>query len=195
VLTPTTPGKLHWNYFLALERDLEVISRFVELSTANEAVYSIELARLLFGAASEVDVVAKLVCAQVAPAARCGNIEDYRSILSEAIPDLPQTEVFVPRYGFSFKPWDNWTDGRSPDWWRAYNKVKHERDSNYHQATLKHALNSLGGLLLLCFHYYARALKPADAAFLSPKEATRQLLPESTLLRLHDSWYYSRLLV
>ena len=52
-----TAGKLHWNYFLALDRDLEVVSRYVEFTKPNFNVYSIELAHLLFAAASEVDVV------------------------------------------------------------------------------------------------------------------------------------------
>jgi hypothetical protein len=63
----TTPSKLHWNSFLALERDMEVVSRYIEFANANLGVFSIELAHLLFAAASEVDVVAKLLCAEIAP--------------------------------------------------------------------------------------------------------------------------------
>ena len=64
-----TTGKLHWNYFIALERDLEVVSRYVEFCPQNFDVYSIEFAHLLFAAASEVDVVAKLLCQR--PPAQC----------------------------------------------------------------------------------------------------------------------------
>ena len=49
-----TPSKLHWNYFLALERDLEIVSRYVEFCSQNFEVYSIEFAHLLFAAASEI---------------------------------------------------------------------------------------------------------------------------------------------
>ena len=58
-----TGGKVHWNYLIALERDLEVASRYVEFCQRNFDVYSIEFAHLLLAAASEVDVVAKLLCA------------------------------------------------------------------------------------------------------------------------------------
>lgn len=51
-----TKGKLHWNYFIALERDPELASRYVEFCPQNFEVYSIEFAHLLFAAASEVDV-------------------------------------------------------------------------------------------------------------------------------------------
>ena len=33
----------HWNYFLAMEEDLDRLSRFVEFTTNNYECYSIEL--------------------------------------------------------------------------------------------------------------------------------------------------------
>jgi len=62
-------NKLHCNYFLALEQDLERTSRYIEFCDANLKVFSIELAHLLLAAASEVDVLAKCVCEIVAPTA------------------------------------------------------------------------------------------------------------------------------
>ncbi len=38
---------LHWNYFLAIESDLEKVSRYIEFAENNYGVYSIELAHLL----------------------------------------------------------------------------------------------------------------------------------------------------
>lgn len=189
------PAKLHWNYFLALEKDMEVASRYVEFSEANFSVYSIELAHLLFAAASEVDVVAKLLCGQIDAAASPDNINGYKGILLSAIPDLPEAEVFVPRYGLSFKPWSNWAGQHNPLWWRSYNNVKHERDAHFGEATLKNSLNALGALLILIYHYYSRKLAVSPAQALSPKDATRELEPESTLLRLREDYYYSHLIV
>ena len=108
------PSKLHWNYFLALERDMEVVTRFIEFRQENFAVFSIELAHLLFAAASEVDVVAKLLCKQVAPQSLCRNINEYRRVLSPRMPELPHEKVFVPRYGLDFEPWSNWANGKNP---------------------------------------------------------------------------------
>src|SRR5438132_14355415 len=96
-----TSGKVHWNYFLALERDLESVSRYIEFAKPNFDVYSIELAHLLFAAASEVDVTAKLLCKILAPARRCGNIDDYRAILKEGLPSPHTDKVLVPRYGLT----------------------------------------------------------------------------------------------
>jgi hypothetical protein len=81
-------NKLHWNYFLALEQDLEAASRYIEFCDANLKVFSIELAHLLLAAASEVDVLAKCICEIVAQA-------DYQSAI---------------------QPIDNRRHARSADW-------------------------------------------------------------------------------
>lgn len=188
------PTKVHWNYFLALERDVEVAARYVEFADANMSTYSIEFAHLLFAAASEVDVVAKLLCRVLAPSKPRQNIEHYRSVLSGEIPDLAATQVLVPRYGLTLTPWENWVGGTNPNWWRSYNNVKHERDVHYSEATLKNALNSLAGLMTLAFYHYSlpglNTGGPVDK-----KETTRYLLPESSLMRFPESFYYRNLIV
>lgn len=100
----TTKSKTHWNYFIALEQDMETVSRYVEFSEDNLNVYSIELASILFASASEVDVMAKLLCKRLQPTAGCDNINDYRRVLLAVLPEISTTEIFVNRYGLSFKP-------------------------------------------------------------------------------------------
>jgi hypothetical protein len=186
----TTESKRHWNYFIALERDMEVLSRYVELCEDNFDVYSIELAHLLFASASEVDVVAKLLCHQIAPTAPRGNINDYRATLLAEMPDLPESKVVVARYGLTLRPWDNWRGAENPIWWKSYNNVKHERGDHFSEATLKNSLNAMGALLILIFHHYSRKLALAGEPVLSPKNTTYELNPRSTLFRLPDSYYY-----
>lgn len=192
----TTKSKIHWNYFIALEQDLETVSRYIEFNELNFNVYSIELARILFAAASEVDVMAKLLCKHLQPRQKCENINDYRCVLLDKLPDMVTTEISIDRYGFSFKPWENWSqqDDCNPDWWSAYNKVKHERNIYFYKATLKNAINSIGALLILVFYYYSYELSN-NGKRLSPKDTTRQLEPKSTLIRLPDDYYHGYLLI
>ncbi len=188
-----TTSKVHWNYFIALEHDLEVASRYVEFASSNMGTYSIEFAHLLFAAASEVDVVAKLLCKRLDPSAPQANIDQYRQVLRQHIPDLAQIQVIVPRYGLTLTPWVNWTAGNNnPDWWRSYNNVKHERDVYFQEATLKNALNSLAGLLALVFYHYGLA-GSQNAAAIDKKETTNALQPESTLLQFNFDFYYDKL--
>lgn len=184
-----TQTKIHWNYFLALEKDLETVSRYIEFTDKNFDVFSIELAHLLFAAASEVDVIAKILCERFSPTSCPGNINEYRPILLGRLPNLPNVEVFVPRFGITLKPWDNWNRPNNPDWWRSYNNVKHERDLYFNEATLKNALNALGGLLILTYYHYSHSLSSGTTP-LDPKDTTQQLQPESSLLRFHSDCYY-----
>jgi len=191
-------SKLHWNYFLALEQDLEAISRYIEFHPENFKVFSIELAHLLFAAASEVDVLAKSLCKYFAPSSRRNNIDDYRKVLLKHLPSLCNDEVFVPRFGLSFRPWDNWAlnSTANPNWWTSYNKVKHQRDTCFDQATLQNALNALGALLLLNFNFYRVTLPPPRGMKVATvSDVTQQLDPDSKLLRLPQDHYYGLFVV
>ncbi len=185
----TTANKLHWNYFLALENDMEVVSRYVEFSPDNFQTYSIELAHLLFAASSEVDVIAKSLCELLNPTARRRNINEYRSIIMAGIPNLSSERVLVQRYGLTLIPWDNWQGRTNPLWWRSYNNVKHERNQYFPEATLKNALNALAGLLVVTFYYYKHSLASKTDQMINNKDVTRELEPQSKLLRLSDEFY------
>ena len=65
---------LHWNYFLAVENDVEKLSRYIEFTKDNFKVYSLEMTHLLLAASSEVDVVAKLICEREASNHSAANI-------------------------------------------------------------------------------------------------------------------------
>ncbi len=188
----STSAKVHWNYFLALERDLETASRYIEFSEQNFQTYSIELAHLLLAAASEVDVVSKLVCSQMVEGANAQNINDYRVIIMDTYPEIAELPISVPRYGLTFKPWENWGNNRNPNWWRSYNDVKHERNEHYNQATLQNALNAIGALLILVHRFYQTELSPHAGELLGEKDTNGQLIPESVLVRLPDDFYHER---
>lgn len=165
----------HLNYFLCIEEDLQRLSRWIEFSADNEAVYSIELARLLMTASAEVDVVAKALCKAIDKKSKAKNIEGYHSILTAAVPMLPDAKVLMPRYGMTFCPWSNWgikNKYTSPDWWTGNNDVKHHRAERFNQANLKNVLNATAGLLLLLLLYHSK-----DSHYLSP--APRLFLPRS----------------
>ena len=130
-----TESLLHWNYFLALERDLEEVSRFIEFSDRNFKTYSIELAHLLLASASEVDVIAKGICKQLKSNSRADNIDRYRNMITRNLPEFSQESVFIPRYSIELHPWSDWGSGTNPLWWRSYNNVKHQRSDHFERQT------------------------------------------------------------
>lgn len=168
-------NNVHWNYFLALDADTSAMSRYIEFTEKNFDTYSVELARLLMAAASEVDVLAKTACSRVAPAKKPGKIDQYKAILATGRPNLESYPVQIRRYGLVLTPWSNWTSGTNPLWWRAYNDVKHERNNHYSKANLKNALNAVAGLFVMLIYAF-------------PDEASNgQLVPIPSLFSIPDS--------
>lgn len=144
----------HWQYFISLEASLNETTRYVELSEDNYPAFSIEYARILLSTAAEVDVVCKLLCDQIAPTAKPGNIDEYRSIILNCYPKFTSIKIQVPRLERDITPWDAWSNGTNPDWWRNYNKVKHDRGTFFAQANLKNSLYALCGLFAVLLYFY-----------------------------------------
>lgn len=145
----------HWNYLLAIEGDLERLSRFIEFDERNFDCFSIEISRILLASGAEVDVVCKQICKKLNPSSSADRIHPYQNEILAAYPTIPDFEVLLPRYGLMLTPWSNWNVQNSPpDWWTAYNKIKHHRDAEYDRANLKNALNAVGGLFIMVLYLY-----------------------------------------
>jgi hypothetical protein len=145
-----------WYYFLSIERDFQRTIDYVDLHPDNHQTFSNEYAKLMLLIGSEVDVVAKLLCADVSPSSRRENILDYCSVITQRFSDIHDIEIKVDRYPATVKPWSSWAPGveHSPDWWTAHNKVKHERDAHFPKANLENTLHGLCGLMTLLLYLH-----------------------------------------
>jgi hypothetical protein len=164
----------HWNYMLAIERDVERLSRYVEFDQRNFGCFSIEIARILLATAAEVDVVCKQICQNLNGTTKAQNIHEFQKEIVAGFPNLPQFEVVLPRFDLpALCPWKEWStsSATSPGWWKAYNKTKHERHAQYNLANLDNALNAVAGLFVIVLHLYA------------DKARTGELIPAARLLR------------
>ena len=186
---------IHWNYFLALEKDLEATSRYIEFIEANFKTYSIELAHLLLASSSEIDVVIKGLCALIAPVEERKNINDYRAIIKSHLPEFINESIFISRYGISLKPWDNWLGEENPDWWRSYNNVKHERHMYFDQANLENVIRSMGALLITNFYFYKKQYEQDQGDTFEPKVVIDKLQLKSEFIQLDANYYYDVLVV
>jgi len=204
----------HWNYFLALEKDLESVSQYVEFCKDNLDTYSIKLAHLLLSSASEIDTVAKCVCSIIDPKAKPKNIDQYRKIIRSAEetetgmggfakgppPVLPDNQkhrmsdliVILPRYNMFLTPWKTWAEDKNPAWWQSYNNVKHERNNHFNEATLGNVLYSVSALLCINYIYCRFELSKDKQHFryqYRGRNITRYMEPASTLLRFDSAFY------
>jgi hypothetical protein len=138
----------HWDYLLAIDRDLDVTSRHIDFADANMGVYSTELTRMYLAVCSEIDVVAKQLTKKIDQHAKAWDINDYRKVIPTHYPHFCEFPVSVPRLGSSLKPWKDWNVG-NPQWWKSYNKVKHHRHAYPTEANLRNVLHSTCGLFVL----------------------------------------------
>jgi hypothetical protein len=93
----------HWQYFIAIESDLERTGRYVEIAPANFKTYSIEFARILLSASSEVDVVSKLVFEGIDRNKSYETIDHYRGSIISRYPRFHAFENHSSPLWFSKK--------------------------------------------------------------------------------------------
>ena len=181
--------KLHWNYYLAIERDFENISRYIEFSEKNNNTFSIELARIIMSASQEVDVIMKGICGLLGNK-KADNINQYGSVIREKLKELIEEEVFISRFGMRSIPWLNWNkEDENPLWWRANNKIKHQRTSHFNHANLKNAFNALGALLIVNIYYYKLEQEKEMGKSVSMKDVTNNLDARDNFMKLRDEYY------
>jgi hypothetical protein len=148
----------HWHYFLSLVDDLEHTRRYVEISPQNYGTFSVEYARIILSAGSEIDVVAKMLYPRKPAPNKRLTIQDHRQAIHGEFPQFWSVEAEVPSYGLKFMPWKDWSTGKTPDWWNWYNEVKHHRDLHFAKANLECALNTVAGLTVMVWYLYVKEL-------------------------------------
>ena len=187
MITETPPP--YWEYFLALESDLEKCSRYVEFSSDNYETHSIEFARIIMAASSEFDTIAKEICDFLGNK-KASGINEYAETIITKYPSFYGYEIAIPRYNIAgFAPFGTWkklptskSNGKNeyinPTWWKGYNDIKHDRTSNFKLANLENAIHSMGGLLTGLIYFYG--LKYPDKLQMEMSLKPKLLSPQSS---------------
>jgi len=186
---------IYWNYFIALESDLENLSRYIEFVDHNFNAYSIELARLLLSSSSEIDVVIKELCKLISPDEKRENIIDFKNIIKSNLPEFINESVHIHRFGISVKPWNNWNSEENPEWWKSYNHVKHERSLYFEEANLRNTIRSVGALLITNYYYYKKLFEQESGSLIKPKKVTEKLQQKSKFVQLDNCYYYDNVVI
>ena len=182
-------SSIHWNYFLALEQDFGVITRYIEPCKDNEDTYSIELSRIIMASAQEAVVLFKALCNNIEPDLNASSIADYYSIIKTHLPEIMNVEVFLERYTISSTPFSSWSEGSPPDWWTANNKIKHHRTTQFQKATMRNAVESISALLILILYFYKSEIERINQTNVEWFEVTSNLVPSSNYFCLEPKYY------
>jgi len=144
----------HWQFFESLDDELILLSRTIDFAKENFPTHSVHLTRMYLAICSEVDVVSKLLCSRIAPKEKARTIDDYRELIKDFYPKIPEVKVTIPFHDLVFEPWIEWKSGVNPLWWNNHNKVKHERNKYYQNGNLGNVLLSAAGLLIILTYYH-----------------------------------------
>ncbi len=183
--------KHHWEYYMVLEKDFLEIERYVSFELGdnflytthaanatekgNSECYSNEFIKQYQAICSEIDVILKSICKEINASSTADNRAHYTNEVLSVWTSI--TNQKVKMHGIELQPFINWAilsgnNIQSPDWWTPYNKVKHQRLSNYKQANLKNTINALAGLYIL-EQYFVKFIGDRDNDIDVPNDVSK----------------------
>ena len=127
--------------------------RFVELHPDNRNVFSYEYASILRDSGSAIgSVLDAMVQHSKSSTNTRYNISHYREFLRTEITDIhlasANVKTLYPKG--TLVPFEAFKDARgTPDWWNAYNKVKHSEHDDFRFVNLENSVNAVAALSLL----------------------------------------------
>jgi len=150
---------LAWEAYVSIEEDFRKFIYYVPLEGEHFGVWSLYLGDLMLRVGSIVDSFFRnalyspiMDSADDIKKIRAKgdkiNISDCRTIF-EPFYQLSSESVHVLRTKGNIRPFSEFASGKSPNWWGAYNNIKHNRFLNKKEATLGATLTALAGLFLL----------------------------------------------
>ena len=154
----------HWDYFLAIEADLANCARYIDFTNDdNMKAHSIEFAQLILRSCAEIDVVGRSLT----------DIDKGKWLaLRCQFPNMASRKIAIPRYELTFIPWKSWQSNDAnakPEWWTAYENIKHDREANSTDANLKNALTAVAGLLVIVLERFEKLQIPSLTIDLAPR--------------------------
>lgn len=143
---------------VSLMRSLERVCQTVHPCNETFGAYGHEIRNLLILACTEVETHWKAVLAANGVIKDRYSTNDYVSLQSAM--RLGEYSIKLNYYPWlpAFRPFEKWgTSGRPTQelgWYSAYNKVKHDREQHFAQATLLNAINAVSACVtMLCAQF------------------------------------------
>lgn len=136
-------------YYCQIDKDLELTNNFVEHSTENQQVYSINFAKIILIARAEFENRCKQLCDILEEGDHSKiDFKKFTKIILKHCPDIVKAEFECN--GMKIKPLDDWKVYEKEEFekskWNVYNKLKHNMFLYFSDATLENAIKSVASL-------------------------------------------------
>lgn len=179
--------------FLLLLKDLQELFDYVEPADTNLGCYSYRIHALLLRACVEIEANCKAIMRENGYS-RSGdwNMGDYRRIEKTHL--LSAYEVKVPNWTGTKalrSPFAAWASEAPLLWYQAYNTTKHDRHSQFSEATFEHLIDACCGLLVvLSAQFGTNDFSPGDTllAVGGPNDGTETGIGGYFRVRFPASW-------
>ena len=149
------------NYYYQEERFMQTF-RYVELDKRNSDTFSMEYSSILSDVGRIFSSTMEELYKQIDPKpVEKPNIGHFRLLLLDHVTQIYGQLVYVNPLKHTGKyiifPYSAFKNSNgTPEWWDAYNKVKHGDIHNYEFGNLKNTLTALAGILLLFLNIKGR---------------------------------------
>ena len=149
------PANYVLNSYVATENMLAEFLQFVPYCKGHLDIWSPKLVTILLETCSQLDSLWAYQAAQSPYVPKSNlNIRNYFEYFGAHV--APKWVVFWSEEPEQIYPFEEWRDKITHteetypdlDWWKAHNKLKHDRLANRSEATLQRAIRALAGLLL-----------------------------------------------
>ena len=175
-----------WTFYQSIEDDLRNTANYIHFSQENYGTYSVELAKILLTTCIEIERQLKTISAyiQKKDKTKFQNINQWHESITTHFPEFCHFNAFGIIWPGTYSPWKQWSENQSPDWWKAYSKVKHDRLDNLCLANLKKTIDAVAGLFVSTF-YYERTFNGTTP---NSGSGIRITVPLALLPRLFKPW-------
>jgi hypothetical protein len=140
-------SRIHFaiNNFTALESQLTECMEFIPFVEQNQRVLSPRFIPIILEACSLTESTLK---SMTDVRARIRGFKRYAEVHEEHLQLEDAVTIFLATPMRFLRPYEGWTRV-VPEWWNAYNRLKHDRLDNYEYATYNTSVSSLAALHLL----------------------------------------------
>ena len=157
--------------FMLLQKDLQELFDYVEPADNNLPCYSYRIHALLLRACVEVEANSKAILKENGYIKKDKkgndvdmNMSDYKKI--NFTHRLSSYKVKVPYWNGTKNirtPFSAWATGNSLPWYDAYNSTKHDRFTEFKEATFEHLIDACCGVLVvLSAQFWNRDFAPSE---------------------------------
>ncbi|MBQ3612248.1 MAG: hypothetical protein IJA01_08275 [Firmicutes bacterium] len=151
--------EMYWSYYISIEEMLRKTSQYVSPSKENKNTYSDEFAKIILLSCSEIDSILKKLCEL--NGIICEEKKYNMNVYVDAIDKIrmvkelaysPELYTSVNEKALIVFPYQNLNKNKAYaglEWWRDYQKIKHNRIENAECGNLYNAVSSVAAHLIL----------------------------------------------